>query len=252
MYNFFKTPLEFTIGGMLLNLDSRNPTNTRDSLGNIVLPSNGSAITTWKDLSGKGYDRSQATIGFAPLFNSSEKVPFLQFNGSYLHGAAVPNLPYGTIIMIYQGLIDDPVAECGALIYNGNDGGGANTNGYSYGLKALNVNRTVLANGVNFLEDGASTNNKEITIITNNGITNTISVNGNADSLTNPSTMPNALNGSSVGIIGASNYPAMGDSPFLGRVYKILQYDRVLSTAEQQKLITYFGAIYGVAVNQSM
>jgi hypothetical protein len=203
---------------------------------------NNTPVSLWPDKSGNGNDFTQGTSNRQPLWLNYTK-PMLRFNGisTYLYNGGAPGMNSNTLT---QFIVADGVSGSGiitasaysehnSLVESWAFGGDFKTRVFNSSYQSKFVSNTASASPQiwSFSWDGAVNQN----------------ITGYQDG-NNVGTTPNAANtatGNWRNVIGArTNY----SSPFNGDIFEIINYSKVLNSAERKIVENYLSSKYGIAV----
>jgi hypothetical protein len=215
-----------SISGASLWLDGADPAGTG------VVPANGATVSTWTDKSGSGYN---ATGGVSPTYNTSQRA--IVFNGSSWLTTSYPSVPTNeTAFIVYQTTSTAIANNCfmigptntgGRLILsvNENDGFGLSFKIGSYGI----ANGSRIVQNQNQMYLGTTTVASTTSFVYLNG------TQGPSSTLT--------YSGSGTTQIGTA---VSGTAIYIGFIYEILIFNRLLSNPERQTIESYLAQKWGL------
>jgi hypothetical protein len=215
-----------SIPGASLWLDGADP------FGTGVVPANGATVSTWTDKSGSGYN---ATGGVSPTYNTSQRA--IVFNGSSWLSTSYPSVPANeTAFIVYQTTSSALANNCfmigptnigGRLILsvNENDGFGLSFKIGSYGV--ANGSRLTMAQNQIYL--GTTTVASTTSFVYLNG------TQGPSSTLT--------YSGTGTTQIGTA---VSGSAIYIGFIYEIVIFNRLLSNPERQTVESYLAQKWGL------
>jgi hypothetical protein len=193
-----------------------------DPYGTGTVPANGTAISTWTDKSGSGYN-GIAQSGLTATYTSASKT--LNFNNAYYTTNYPANPTYETCFMVFNHT--DTANE---MLLIGSTAGG----------RIVDIVNTGYSLGTSFVGGGSSstglstngTNDLAVTVINTNA--NSYSSTNGALTLNGPTAM-GAFTAGKTTYLGRDGYPHI----FYGNVCEILFYNVVLSASDRQKVEGY-------------
>ena len=215
-----------SIPGASLWLDGADPAGTG------VVPANGATVSTWTDKSGSGYN---ATGGVSPTYNTSQRA--IVFNGSSWLSTSYSSVPANeTAFIVYQTTSTAIANNCfmigptntgGRLILsvNENDGFGLSFKIGSYGI----ANGSRIVQNQNQMYLGTTTVASTTSFVYLNG------TQGPSSTLT--------YSGSGTTQIGTA---VSGTAIYIGFIYEIVIFNRLLSNPERQTVESYLAQKWGL------
>jgi hypothetical protein len=215
-----------SIPGASLWLDGADPAGTG------VVPANGATVSTWTDKSGSGYN---ATGGVSPTYNTSQRA--IVFNGSSWLSTSYSSVPTNeTAFIVYQTSSTAVANNCfmigptntgGRLILsvNENDGFGLSFKIGSYGI----ANGSRIVQNQNQMYLGTTTVASTTSFVYLNG------TQGPSSTLT--------YSGSGTTQIGTA---VSGTAIYIGFIYEIVIFNRLLSNPERQTVESYLAQKWGL------
>ncbi|MBS1780220.1 MAG: T9SS type A sorting domain-containing protein [Bacteroidetes bacterium] len=237
--------------GIVLWLDGSNVNNTTPSTN----PSNGSSLSTWKDVSGNGNDATVFSGQNTPTVNSSQLnghdvVQFTRttnFLGTVYEVTGVDvratTMPQLTIFTVYrQGSYASTDWQC---IWGNDDGSWDRFFMSRFGSNNGIVSVGAPTNYVSVPNAGVQGDIKLLTAVYDNGTTNgsTIYFNGSPVQTVTDNTSPTAAQTDlRIGFDG-------NDNPFNGDIAEMIVYDRKLTDCEIQTINRYLGFKYNVTIS---
>jgi hypothetical protein len=235
------TSYSVTIGANVTTTTTFTPTSisgcsawwdASDPYGTGTPPANGTAISTWTDKSGSGYN-GIAQSGLSATYTSASNT--LNFNNAYYTTNYPANPTYETFFMVFN--YTNASAE---MVPIGSTSGGRII--YIYN-QDYSVSTSYAAGSSN--SSGLATNG------TNNLIVTAINTNANAYASTNAALTMNGPN--TIGAFGAGTKTYLGRDAyphiFYGNVCEIIFYNSVLSATDRQKVEGYLAWKWGLQTN---
>ena len=232
-----------SLTGNVLWLDASNQSS-------ILLT--GTAVTSWKDVSGNTNTFSQSSTSFKPTYKLDDwQRPHLDFDGtsSNLNSTSTQLLGLGnsnnTFIVAYKsdtttsesqgqtlmGISDGSTIQRVGLRVNASGNGGAGSDSLAFSSQNFSGNSNscnISSAGVTDLSIGIGTRSgSNIKVYDGNGNTDTSTLGQNDTSL-------------NYFTVGAATITGVADTnEFNGRIYECIAYDRALSDAEVSQVIQY-------------
>lgn len=234
-------PNPMRVQGLICWLDAAVCYNT-----GTTQATNGQAVTTWPDLSGKQYNAGQSTSAAKPTFRTAggpNSRPNIEFDGD---GAGTPD--HFTFSDVFSSLTS---GECFLVRKNDNDtpASGNDAGLWYFGTDAGNSDLAPFSDAQYYLAWGSSARKNTLGTFTNNAwhCLNVSSA---------PSSWTARINGATLATTGTNTVafattPRLGISAnvavaFDGRMACYLMYNRVLSAAERLTVHRYININFGI------
>jgi hypothetical protein len=221
-----QVPIAFTVkSGLQLWLDAADVNGTGTN------PANG-VITTWVDKSGSGNNATQS--GGTNALASSP--PRITFNATSVFTCPLTAVPSAETVFIVSSSSSASAVQQAQL--------GSSASGGHCVYRTTNTTTYLTTYGIANCSAVSSAPVSQIFLVyyTYNSTTNQIFVNSNAGSVDSTTTSGHAFSGSGTTLIGGMTSGGSPQNAWIGSIYEILSYNRVLSGAEITQVYTYLNS----------
>ncbi len=220
--------------------------------GGITPSADGNTVQQWTDVSGSGFNATQAASGQRPTYRANVGgFPALQFSSTtrmLVGGNSDFTSPAFTVFAVVQ--------RTGNGGYQSilNKGNGTSAAGSTWELEASaandnNVSLDTFYGSTNNIMSASSTT-QQWSVITGERIDSTHKLlDRNGAEVATGSDLGNALNAGQYPL-GIGNSGSTGSIPLVGYIRAIVYYPSALSTAQRQAIEQYFAAKYSISMAQ--
>ncbi len=222
-----------------------------DPAGTGTAPANGTAMSTWVDKSGTGWNISQATVANQPTYDASRRaLSFVSGSNNYMErtGVSLDLDNYTIFLVVDQAAVNKTIQYTGILSFRGasarGDEAGSDSGVLDSAATGNNwLNTWTLGNGTTFVSTVMGSNRTSSTVpyINTMRMSNLVSSNFVDGDSSTCSNLTFVARGTTtrfrIGARTTSTYTAT--NAFTGNYYEMIFYNRAITFAERQVVEGY-------------